>query len=193
LLIDMKKTFSPSILTLAAGAVLLALSGHAAASDGTISFTGSIDASTCTISTSGSGGNFTVALPKISTRTLDGSGDTAGDTAFEIRLSGCTDVSGNVATHFEAGTAVDLASGRLRNTATSGAANNVQIQLLNASNGSAISVGSPFASQNSLGTALTASGTTGTATLRYFARYYATGAATAGAVASQVTYSMVLP
>jgi major type 1 subunit fimbrin (pilin) len=188
----MKNHIFVSTSTLAVGAALIIMSGHAFASDGTISFTGSVDASTCTIATSGVAGSFTIPLPKVSVQALKAAGNTAGDTPFEIRLTGCSDVTGNIATNFEAGTAVDLASGRLNNT-TVGGAGKVQIQLLNAGNGSAILVGNPMASQNSVGAALTGSGSAGTATLRYFARYYATGVATSGAVASQVTYSLVFP
>jgi major type 1 subunit fimbrin (pilin) len=191
----MKKHFSRSISVLAVGVALVVLSGHAMASDGTISFTGSVDASTCTISTSGTAGSFSVLLPKISTQTLNASGKTGGDTAFEIRLTGCSDLSGSIQSNFEASTGVDVPSGRLINTAASGASN-IQIQLLNASNGTPILAGNALASQNSLGATLTSSGgtgATGSATLRYFARYYATGAATAGPVTSQVTYSLVFP
>ncbi|CAB3785063.1 fimbrial protein [Pararobbsia alpina] len=187
----MKKNYYHSISARALGAALVILSGHAVASDGTISFTGSIDASTCTIST-GTSGSFSVPLPTVTAQTLSAVGNTAGMTAFEIKLTGCSDTSGNVKTDFQAGSAVDMASGRLKNT-KSGGATNVQIELLNASDLSQILVGKPIGSQNSASTALTTSGTTGTATLKYFARYYATGKTTSGDVASQVTYSVILP
>jgi major type 1 subunit fimbrin (pilin) len=192
----MKIPFSRSISAFAVGATLAALSGHALASDGTITFTGSIDASTCTVVTTGTGGSFTVALPQVSSSTLAAAGETAGTTAFTIKLTGCSDIAGNVSTNFEAGTAIDVATGRLKNTTVAGGATNVQIQLLNGNDGSPIVVGSPAASQNSHGVALTSDGATppkGSATLNYFARYYATGASTAGSVASLVTYSMILP
>lgn len=192
----MKEKVIRSTLALALNAGLIAMAGHASASDGTITFNGAIDASTCTISTGSTSGSFTVPLTKVSNKTLNSTGNTAGDTAFSIKLTGCSDVVGSVSTNFEAGSAVDPATGRLNNTAASGAASNVQIQLLNASNASPILVGYPIASQNSLGVALSSEGGTpakGSATLNYIARYYATGATTAGAVASQVTYSLVFP
>ncbi len=192
----MKKRILQLIPAVTLGAAFAALPGRVMASDGTITFTGSIDTSTCTISTTGTGGSFTVALPKVSSQVLRATGQTAGDTAFTIRLTGCSDIAGNVSTNFETGTAVDQASGRLNNTATAGGATNVQIQLLNASDASAIVVGAPVASQNSHGTALASDGATpptGNATLSYIARYYATGVSTAGSVASQVTYSLILP
>jgi major type 1 subunit fimbrin (pilin) len=179
----------------AIGATLAALSGSALASDGTITFTGSIDSSTCTVTSSGGGASFTVGLPQVSSKTLATAGETAGDTVFTLKLSGCSDVVGNVSTNFEAGTAVDVVTGRLKNTSVAGATN-VQIQLLNADDGSAIVVGGAAASQNSHGVAIASDGGTpeaGIATLNYFARYYATGISTAGAVSSLVTYSMILP
>jgi major type 1 subunit fimbrin (pilin) len=192
----MKMQFIRSVSALAVGAALVAMAGQASASDGTITFTGSVDASTCTITTSGTAGSFTVPLPKVSAAALDTVAETAGDTAFSIRLAGCSDTAGNISTNFEAGAAVDSATGRLNNTATTSPALRVQLQLLNASNGSPIVVGAPVASQNSLGVALASDGAptpAGVGTLNYIARYYATGVATAGAVASQVTYSLVLP
>ena len=189
---DMKIPFFSSASASVVGAALLVIGGHATASDGTISFLGSIDASTCTITTAGTSGSFVVLLPKVSTQALKTEGSTGGDTAFEIKLTGCSDVSGNIMTNFEAGTNVDMPSGRLNNSAPSGA-KKIQIQLLNATNASAILVGHPIASQNSLGAALTANGDKGVATLRYLARYYATGVSTPGTVTSQVTYTLVFP
>jgi major type 1 subunit fimbrin (pilin) len=192
----MKMQFVRSISALAVGAALVAMTGQASASDGAITFTGSVDASTCTISTSGTAGSFTVPLPKVSVAALDTVAETAGDTAFSIRLTGCSDTVGSISTNFEAGSAVDAATGRLNNTAATTPATNVQLQLVNASNNSPIVVGAPVASQNSLGVALASDGAptpAGVGTLNYIARYYATGAATAGAVGSQVTYSLVLP
>jgi major type 1 subunit fimbrin (pilin) len=193
--IYMKTQFIRSIAALAVGAALVGMAGQASASDGTITFTGSVDASTCTINTTGTAGSFTVTLPKVSAKVLGAAAETAGDTAFSIQLTGCSDTVGNISTNFEAGSAVDVATGRLNNTAITTPATSVQLQLLNA-NGSPIIVGAPVASQNSLGVALASDGAptpAGVGTLNYVARYYATGAATAGAVASQVTYSLVLP
>jgi major type 1 subunit fimbrin (pilin) len=192
----MKKSTMQLIPAVTLGAAFAALPGHALASDGTITFTGSIDASTCTISTTGTGGSFTVALPKVSSGVLSATGQTAGDTAFTIRLTGCSDIAGNVSTNFETGVAVDQASGRLNNTAATGGATNVQIQLLNANDSTPIVIGGAPGSQNSHEVPLASDGATppaGNATLSYIARYYATGVSTAGAVASQVTYSLILP
>jgi major type 1 subunit fimbrin (pilin) len=193
---NMKIKSTRSVFKCALGAALIVLSAQASAADGTITFEGSIDASSCTINATGTRASFTVQLPKVGVNALAAAAQTAGDTPFSIRLSGCSDIAGNVSTNFEAGTAVDTATGRLNNTATIGGAKNVQLQLLNASDGSAIVIGAPTASQNSHGVALApeaAESSVGVATLNYFARYYATGAATAGSVSSLVTYSLIFP
>ena len=170
---------------------LLAVTGIAMASpsafaaDGTITINGAVTASTCTVSSSAGSKDFTVTLPTVSTSTLAAAGNTAGRTGFDITLSGCTPATGNVRTHFESGSTVDAATGRLNLTGASGVATNVQLHLTN-SDGTSIVAGAPVASQNSKPVALA----TGAATLRYAAEYYATGASTAGTANSSITYSI---
>lgn len=162
-------------IALAAAAVLL--TSAAQASDGTVTFNGSLVNSTCTIT---GGGNQTVTLPTLSTATLASAGATAGDTLFNIALTGCTATSANA--YFEAGANTDASTGRLKTNAT-----NLQIQLLN-STGSVINVaGASTAAQNT--TAVNVS--SGSGQQSFIARYYATGATVPGAVTSSVTYSMV--
>lgn len=162
----------------------IAMASQAAfASDGTITVTGQVTDSTCTISSTAGTKDFTVALPTVSKTSLAAAGNTAGATGFGIRLSGCTPVSGNVRTHFETGATVDPNTGRL--TLNSGGASNVQIQIKNA-DGSVIKAGADVASQNSKPVALTSS----SAQLDYIMEYYATGAATSGAANSSVTYTI---
>lgn len=92
--------------------------------------------------------------------------------------------AGTVKAYFEKGANVD-ANGRLINTATGGASN-VVLQLVDGTGNTPINAGD--ISQNS-GNFVAISG--GNATLPYSVRYYATGAATAGAVTSSVTYSLI--
>lgn len=158
----------------------------ASASDGTITFNGSITAQTCTINGNGSGSNnFTVTLPKVSTSALPAAGKVAGATPFTVALTACTPASGNVHTYFEPGPTVDTATGNL--VLNTGGATNVEIGLLN-SDFSTIKVGAADASQNSKSVAISSAGA---ATLAYYAQYVATGAATAGAATSSVTYSLI--
>ncbi|CAG9184554.1 Major fimbrial subunit SMF-1 [Cupriavidus laharis] len=176
------------LLTVLLAAAAAIGSPFAHASDGTITFKGQITDTTCTITT-GNAGSFTVTLPNVSKTNLTTAGSTAGTTGFSIALSNCNPASGNVHAFFEAGANVDPATGRLINTddVGSGGAANVQIGLLNPSNGSLISIGaSDGAAQNSLAQPIKPDGT---ALLPYAAQYVATGgAAAAGSVSSSVTY-----
>jgi major type 1 subunit fimbrin (pilin) len=157
----------------------------AQASDGIINFTGALTAQTCTIN-GGAGRNFTVALPTVSTANFTGDTKTAGATNFSINVTECIGVTGYTA-YFEANQNINLNTGRLKNTNTSGA-QNVEIELLNAANtATPIDLTKPFGSQGvTAGTFTNPAGTS-----NFIARYYATGATTAGLVASQVTYSLV--
>lgn len=165
------------------------LGGVALASDGTINFTGKLTDATCTVKVNGETSTGTVTLPTLSVTNLNAAGQTGGDTAFYIQLSDCsvgTYPAGltQVTAFYEMGVNVDLASGNLKNTATGTVAGNVQIQLLN-DLAEVISIGQPT-QKTSTKVAL---GTGGN--LNYTARYYATGATTAGDVASSVTFSLV--
>lgn len=175
-------------LILALAAVFTGLAGVtpvAQAADGTITFNGEVTATTCLINGSVSPANLTVTLPTVSTSALGVAGATAGDTGFTLALTGCSASGQGVTTHFEAGTHVDVATGRLNNT--SGSAPEVQIQLLNAQGG-VIKVGASAVQQNA-GTPVTITG--GSATMNYTARYYANGAAaTPGTVTTSVTYTV---
>jgi major type 1 subunit fimbrin (pilin) len=185
--------------------MLSALSANAHAASGTITFNGSVASQTCAatigtvVPTQGTQ-NFSVTLPSVSADDLKSSGATAGEVGFSISVSNCTSATGKVATFFENGPAVHSPSGRLTNmTATAaGGAANVHIELLNASDRSAIRVGTDQKNQITQWVSLTSTTPPGTgkavgnATMDYVARYYAhDGAAKAGTVTSKVTYSMV--
>lgn len=157
-------------------------SQQALAADGTITFTGQIYANTCTIN--GGSNNFTVSLPSaVSSTQLDAAGKTAGRTAFQIALTNCPAAT-NVHTFYEPGPTTNGA-GRLINTDAAGATN-VEIQLLN-DDATVIKAGFADSLQDSKSVGLDANA----ATLSYFAEYYATGASTAGAVTSSVSYTIV--
>jgi len=159
-----------------------AASQFAEAADGQINFTGTVTAQTCTIN-GGTSGNFTVALPKVAASSLAAAGQTAGRTPFTISLAACTPKTGAVRAFFESPN-TDAATGRLKLDA--GGSSNVQIGLLNGSDQSPIKLGMAEATQNSLPATLA----DGVATLSYYAMYYATGAATAGAANSRVMYTI---
>ncbi len=169
------------------------------ASDGTITFTGAVTGSSCTINVNGSGAaDATVALPTVDTAALTNTGarTTAGGTFFNIVLSSCAGVDDygagaaptNVQIYFEAGPNVDENTGGLINLAPSGS--NVEVRLYNASQGTVV------------GTQITPGKATvqapvqtiaGAGTQWFYAAYstHRNGAATAGAVSTSVTYSLI--
>lgn len=180
-----------------AATMTLPMAGQA--SDGTITFTGAVTASTCTLSVNGgaNAGTATVALPTVDTAALANTAPTktAAGTFFSIGVSGCVaaaDIGGvaptQVAIYFEAGPNVDEKTGGLINTV---AGSNVEVNLYNAS-GAAI-VGTqimPGTNTNQPGAQPVASG----GTQWFYAGYSTAGAAaaaTAGAVSTSITYSLV--
>jgi major type 1 subunit fimbrin (pilin) len=182
-------------------AMVLPMAGHA--SDGTITFTGAVTANTCTVSVNASGANATVALPTVSTAALDNTATktTAAGTFFNMAVSACTatplaDIGGNAPTtvqiYFEAGPNVDEVTGGLINTVVG---SNVEVNLYNAS--AAAIVGTQIKPGTQTNQPLAqAIGTGGTQW--FYAGYSTAGtnglagaAATAGAVSTSITYSLV--
>lgn len=180
----MKKTL---IALAAIGAGALGQAAYAA--DGTINFVGKLEAQTCTIDVNGTvtPAVATVTLPTVSTGLLATAGQTTGQTGFIVGLKNCVGPAKSAAAFFENGPTVDLASGNLNTTAGAGTANNVQLQLVDASNGAVIKAGNTSQVAGNTQVALDASGN---ANLPYAVQYYATGATTAGTVNSSVTYSI---
>ncbi|WP_396616064.1 fimbrial protein [Lysobacter soli] len=185
---------SKTLISAALFAAIGFTSSAATAADGKITFTGTISDVTCTIkggdNTDGGTSNFTVKLPTVSTTALASSGQSAGDTPFSVVVggsgqTGCT--NGKIAKMwFESSTpTIDAArGGRLKNTAAGGATN-VLVGLLNKA-GATIDL-----STNAGGEGSKEQIADNTATLKYTAQYYATGAATAGDVNTYVNYSVV--
>jgi major type 1 subunit fimbrin (pilin) len=188
----MKKTFITAAL-LAAFGVAAAAPLAATAADGTINITGTVTSGTCKV-TSGTGTppTITVALPSVQASALTASGQVAARTAFNIAVTGCGSGVTKATTYFEPGPTVDTATGNLLNATGTGAATNVEVQLLNGNGGtqtafSPVVLGAAQASENSSTYTLAS----GAATLNYYAQYYATGAATAGTVNSSVQFTMI--
>ncbi|HEY6456980.1 MAG TPA: hypothetical protein VIY90_17030 [Steroidobacteraceae bacterium] len=188
-------------------ATALALPLSSQASDGTIIFTGAVTANTCTVSVNASGANATVALPTVSTVALDNTlaKTTAAGTFFKMAVSACTATPLNdygaahapttVEIYFEAGPNVDEVTGGLVNTVTG---SNVEVNLYNAS--AAAIVGSQILPgvQGSPGHQPLAQLMATPGTQWFYAGYSTAGtnglagaAATAGAVSTSVTYSLI--
>ncbi|SNY61444.1 fimbrial protein [Enterobacter sp. CC120223-11] len=177
----MKKVILASLIALALGST----AAVSAAPSGNITIKGKLTAATCTVKVDSSAtGDATVTLPALPINQLSEAGETAGVTNFVMKLSGCTPATGNVRAFFEAGANVDAATGRLNNSLTTGQAKNVQIQLRNDKD--VILEAGNTNQRTNASSPLSA----GAAVLTYNARYYATGASTAGDLESAVTYSI---
>jgi major type 1 subunit fimbrin (pilin) len=159
----------------------------AVASDGTINFNGELVAQTCTVAVNGvvSPAISTVTLPTISNSLLTTAGQVAGQTGFSIELSKCSGSAKTAAAFFESGASVDPVTGNLNNL--SGTATEVQLQLVDASNGSKIKAGDTMQSTATSRLTLDESGA---AFMPYAVQYFASGTTTPGTVVSSVTYSV---
>ncbi len=197
-----KRTLVTAAITTAAA---LPLGSHA--SDGTITFTGAVTASTCTLSVNGAAnaGTATVGLPTVDTAALTAgpATSTAAGTFFSIGVSNCNAVKDlgapapngaaptQVAIYFEAGPTVDQATGGLINTTGAGFSN-VEVKLYNASGSTAVGTQIMPGTPTNQPTQLTVANG---GTQWFYAGYSTSGAgaagATAGAVNTQVTYSLV--
>lgn len=167
-------------IILAASALALgSVAAHAA--DGTVTINGKVTDQTCKVSANSK--DITVTLPTVGVGSLATAGTTAGRTPFTINLENCK--AGQVSAFFETGGNVDAASGRLNNT---GNASNVQVQLL--SDSSVVIPVLANAAQAPVTTKATVAKDADSAALNYYAEYYATGAATAGDVATSVKYTI---
>lgn len=167
--------------------------GTASAADGKITFKGKIEDTTCSVTggtgTDGVAQNFIVTLPTVSKSTLAAAGSRAGDTQFSVVVggagqTGCTDGK-VVKVKFEgAQSPVDAATGRLKNTVAAGNAAVVQVGLLNDAKADINLIDNTNSP--------TATIASNTATLSYWAQYYApaTGV-TAGLVDTFAMYSVV--
>jgi len=154
-----------------------------AASDNTISFQGEVAAETCSVTVNGNAASPVVLLPTVSTSDLEASGSTAGQTSFEVGVSGCTGDSANATTISSVFVGNNVSTnGNLSNTGT---ASNVEVQILDTAD-TAIDLTSGYTASGDL--TLAAGETSSSAT--YSAQYYATGAATSGTVAASLQYAV---
>lgn len=183
-----KKYLFISLVAVIAGSSTSAVT----ANDGTITFSGSISDATCVISggddsNQNQGSSFTVHMPAVSTSALHKAGQFAGDTRFYINLSGTNCPNGKVANVvFERAQSVNIDStnGYLRNTATSGAALNTFIRVLNKDK-----EWLDLRNLNAAHQPITIN--ENKAQFQYWGQYAAVGgAATAGTVSTDVVYSI---
>ncbi len=155
------------------------------AADGVMTMHGKVTAPTCTIN-AGSSENFSIDLPKVSSKLLTKTGATTAATPFAIHFSQCA-AGSKVAAYFANGSTVDVQTGRLNNTASAEAASDVQIQLLN-QDLQQIPLHYPVMTDLPLGGQQTSIDANGNAILHYALRYFSVGESTAGSVTSSINY-----
>lgn len=177
----MNKLLLTSALVAAFGAAALApQTVHA----DTVTFSGKVLSSTCTVSNA-SGGNVAVTLPAIPVSSFSGPATTAGSTPFSLTLTGCpTTPSGVVVGAAFSGTSIDSTTGAITN-ATGTGYSNVEVQMTTTSD-TGIDLNT---NPNPVSATISA---TGTASLDYKARYYqpTSTAVTPGLVNASVTYTL---
>lgn len=173
---------------LSASAVSVLFASQAfALSNNTITFQGEVASETCSVTVNGNTAKPLVLLPTVNVSALAASGQTAGQTTFDIGVTGCTGnatAETTVSTVF-AGNSVSTA-GNLTNVAATDAAANVEIQILDTK---ATVIDFNKGSFNGAGDLKLAAGATA-ASATYTAQYYATGVSTAGAVESTMQYAV---
>lgn len=183
------KAFLPA-LTISGLLGLASIAAHA--SDGSVTVNGTVATNTCSINGVAAGTSFdkTVTLPTVTTSSFS-SGRQAGASAptdLQLVLTNCAGPATKVVASFiNDPTLVSSAAGALLNLATTGAAQNVQILLYNAS---WAPIDATYNSNNDVATN-GAMITNGNATLQYYAKYTNIGVVQPGTVLSKVTYQLV--
>ncbi|MCB3491407.1 fimbrial protein [Klebsiella variicola] len=174
--------------------VMMMLSPVAAqAADGKVTFNGEVIENTCTVVNK----DKTVTLPTVQRSALSSAGETAGVVPFTIDLTSCTP-GADVSVYFEKDQYVST-EGRLKNTLSDGTeAENVDVELLNTrftpinlAETPAVAADGTIARPDVIPVAVAEQD--GSASLSFYARYYATDAATAGKVATYVNFTVVYP
>ena len=170
----------------AACALLCSLYNPLHAEEISIEVNGFVSGATCNVSLNGEI-NPIVTLPKVPISLLSTHGQTAGEKNIILEMTGCS-LSANkkVIPYFIPGINLTSSGGRLKNTATKGAAANVELQLLH--QGQAINLANNAGDQNAGFAVIPDIG--GSATIEYTIRYYATGQAKPGKVHSAMAWEV---
>ncbi|MFJ3372794.1 fimbrial protein [Pseudomonas sp. NPDC086251] len=149
----------------------------------TVTVMGELKTSTCEVRINGATADAIVALPPTTVAKLASVGNVDGKTGFTLNLTNCSS-SGEVVPYFQNTQSTITPQGRLSNTASSNPANAVELQLLD-SNSGVVNLSLDSSSQNA---ATPTAPTAGAVNFSFYIQYYATAAASAGAVSSALTY-----
>jgi len=168
-----------------------------AAATNTITFNGKITDATCDVSLEykgaeiGTAGTGTITLDEISKASLAAPASSAGQQPFFIVAKNCTlgtPAKTKIAANFKSANGDN--QGYLNNTASTGAATNVQFRLLD-SDHEAIKVNDPNQSSTTAPTTINTA-PEGATKMLYFVEYYSSlGTATSGSVSSTVDYELM--
>lgn len=159
----------------------LTASSFAATSNNTVRFMGEVSEQTCNITVNGSSSAPVILLPTAAKGQLASAGDTTGETPFTVMLSGCGAQTSNASVLFVAN---DVDGVNLKNIATTSPASNVAIQLMEGT------TALDFVGNKAQTASQSVGGTNTSATYDLTARYFATGASTAGSVEAQVQFAV---
>lgn len=180
--------------SLVAALITASVMNLAHAGDGTINISGSVSDSTCKINGAVQNGSsvstVSISLGTVSKADFAAAGKlgnvVTGTTAsgYNIALTSCP-ASATVSLTLDGIGSIDAATGTYKNT-TTGGASNMNAQIVNAEGGANTAL-DPFGS-NKISKTTDASGA---ANFLLGARYYATGAATAGAFTTTAGFSII--
>lgn len=180
---------SKKIMLIGSVLALGVIGNVAMANDGKINFEGGVTASTCDVSVNKQSGlQALIKLPKVSNLLLKKDGDVAGRTAVNFQLSNCTlaqDIT-KASIYFVAGPNIND-KGRLTNSQTTAGTTNVDLEILN---DALAPMDLSLGAGNQGATPKVIDKTTGTASIRHYAQYHATGTATAGGLTANVEYEI---
>lgn len=168
------------IAALASAIAATAFTGTAMAYDVRIDINGQLTSSTCQIDTANSPLNKTINLPTLSTNSLNAAGSHAGRTPLTLSISNC-EAETTATVNFEASSVNVTPAGTLKNLATTDAAANVELQLLDGS-AQVLNLNTDTPSYNIDG---------GKGSMTLYAQYYSpNGNVQSGAVSSYIEMSM---
>ncbi|MFM0068978.1 fimbrial protein [Paraburkholderia aspalathi] len=175
------KKLSKLLFVLLAGAVA-APAFAANVNVGEVTFKGKITDKTCSIHAGDE--NKNVTMPTIAADQLDAPGKTAGAQLFTVQVENCPGEVKQVRASFRPDAQVDPVTGTLKNTDMTGAAKNVNIQLVN-EDATVIKPGYHESAH-----LFPVDPNLHTGTMQYGGQYYATGTATAGTLTSVTTFDV---
>jgi major type 1 subunit fimbrin (pilin) len=176
----MKKNFYVSVLTVMA----LGLATNAFAADGTITFEGVVNDTTCTLDTNSQ--NMSVLLPSVTSTAFSGANTAASSPAvkFSLTATGCDVGAVSASVLFATGGNVDSTNGNLNNNFAGGT--DAQVRIYKADGTTPINLANYGESASNKGNIVG-----GNATIDFYANYFSKNAKpVAGVLKTSIQYSM---